>query len=390
MPTIQKHWLMLAVLFLARTTMALQFQTVASTGPFLLDALEMDFAALGALIGLYMLPGVVIALPGGLFGQRFGAKRVVLAGLVLMALGAAMMAVSSSFAAAAAGRLIAGTGAVLLNVMCTKMIADWFAGREIVTAMALLVTSWPFGLAVGLVAFGPLAAAGGWRAVMHLSAFVSVASMLLIAFAYRDPPHAPSPSAARFRLELTGREWLLVGVAAAIWGFYNVAYIVLISFVPELFTARGYALVDASWIVSLIGWVLIPSIPLAGYVVERFGRPNLFMAGGFSIAALAALALPFVASPLIAFGVIALAIGAPAGMIMALPAQALRPESRAVGMGLFFTCYYAALALLPGGAGLARDLSGSPAAPAVFAGAMMLLCLIGLCVFLAAKRMTIK
>jgi predicted MFS family arabinose efflux permease len=390
MPTIQKHWLMLAVLFLARTTMALQFQTVASTGPFLLDALEMDFAALGALIGLYMLPGVVIALPGGLFGQRFGAKRVVLAGLVLMALGAAMMAVSSSFAAAAAGRLIAGTGAVLLNVMCTKMIADWFAGREIVTAMALLVTSWPFGLAVGLVAFGPLAAAGGWRAVMHLSAFVSVASMLLIAFAYRDPPHAPSPSAARFRLELTGREWLLVGVAAAIWGFYNVAYIVLISFVPELFTARGYALVDASWIVSLIGWVLIPSIPLAGYVVERFGRPNLFMAGGFSIAALAALALPFVASPLIAFGVIALAIGAPAGMIMALPAQALRPESRAVGMGLFFTCYYAALALLPGGAGLARDLSGSPAAPAVFAGAMMLLCLIGLCVFLAAKRTTIK
>jgi predicted MFS family arabinose efflux permease len=279
---------------------------------------------------------------------------------------------------------------VLLNVMCTKMVADWFAGREIVTAMALLVTSWPFGLAVGLVAFGPLAAVGGWRSVMHLSALVSVASMLLIVFAYRDPPHAPAPSTASFRLDLTRREWLLVGVAAAIWGFYNVAYIVLISFVPELFTARGYALVDANWIVSLIGWVLIPSVPLAGYVVERFGRPNLFMAGGFSIAALAALALPFVDSPLIAFGVIALAIGAPAGMIMALPAQALRAESRAVGMGFFFTCYYAALALLPGGAGLARDLSGSPAAPAVFAGAMMLLCLIGLCVFLAAKRTTIR
>jgi predicted MFS family arabinose efflux permease len=390
MAAIENRWLMLAVLFLARTTMALQFQTVASTGPFLLDVLGIDFASLGALIGLYMLPGVVIALPGGLFGQRFGAKRVVLAGLVLMALGAAMMAVSSSFAAAAAGRLIAGTGAVLLNVMCTKMIADWFAGREIVTAMALLVTSWPFGLAVGLVAFGPLATAGGWRAVMHLSAFVSVVAMFLIVFAYRDPPHVPAPSAARFRLELKWREWLLVGIAAAIWGFYNVAYIVLISFVPEFFTARGYALVDASWIVSLIGWVLIPSIPLAGYVVERFGRPSLFMAGGFSIAALAALAMPFVDFPLIAFGVIVLAIGAPAGMIMALPAQVLRAESRAGGMGFFFTCYYAALAVLPGGAGLVRDLSGNPAAPAVFAAALMLLCLIGLGLFLAAKRTTIN
>src|SRR5438552_8323124 len=96
MPSIQKRWLMLAVLFLARTTMALQFQTVASTGPLLRDALSIDFAALGTLIGLYMLPGVVIALPGGMVGQRFGAKRVVLAGLVLMALGGAIMAVGSS------------------------------------------------------------------------------------------------------------------------------------------------------------------------------------------------------------------------------------------------------------------------------------------------------
>src|SRR5882724_12715853 len=74
MPVIQNRWLVLAVLFLARTAMALQFQTVASTAPFLIDALAIDFAALGILIGLYMLPGIVIALPGGMLGQRFGAK----------------------------------------------------------------------------------------------------------------------------------------------------------------------------------------------------------------------------------------------------------------------------------------------------------------------------
>jgi predicted MFS family arabinose efflux permease len=390
MPVMQDRWLMLAVLFLARTTMALQFQTVASTGPLLLDALGIDFAALGVLIGLYMLPGVVIALPGGLLGQRFGAKWIVLAGLLLMASGGVVTGTSSSFAAAAAGRLIAGTGAVLLNVMFTKMIADWFAGREIVTAMAILVTSWPLGLAVGLVAFGPLAAAEGWRAIMHLAAFVCAMALFLVQFCYRDPPDLPVVGPARLTFDLTRREWLLILVTAAIWGFYNVAYIVLISFAPELFMTRGYELIDASWIVSLIGWVLIPSIPLAGYVVERIGRPNLFMAGGFAVAAAAALALPFVNAPLIAFGVIVLAIGAPAGMIMALPAQVLRAQSRAGGMGLFFTCYYAALAFLPGGAGLARDLSGSPAAPALFAAAMMLLCLIGLCVFHAARRMKIN
>jgi hypothetical protein len=63
-----------------------------------------------------------------------------------------------------------------------------------------------------------------------------------------------------------------------------------------------------------------------------------------------------------------------------MPAQALRPESRAPGMGVFYTCYYAAMALLPGLAGLARDLTGSPAAPVLFAAIMMpatLVCFVG-------------
>ena len=179
---------MLLLLFLSRTAMGLQFQTVASVRPFLMNALAIDFTAIGVLIGLYMLPGVVIAFPGGMLGQRFGAKGVVVVGLVLMVLGSVTMGVSSSFVGVAAGRLIAGTGAVLLNVMFTKMIADWFAGREIVTAMAVLVSSWPLGLAVGLLVFGPLAEVQGWRMVMYLSALASGAALIAVALGYSDPP----------------------------------------------------------------------------------------------------------------------------------------------------------------------------------------------------------
>jgi hypothetical protein len=85
--------------------------------------------------------------------------------------------------------------------------------------------------------------------------------------------------------------------------------------------------------VSLIGWFLIPAIPLAGFLVERFGRPNLFMASAFTIVVLAAVIMPLVDVPLIPFGIIVLVICVPAGLIMALPAQALRPQSRAGGMG---------------------------------------------------------
>jgi predicted MFS family arabinose efflux permease len=377
---------MLAVLFLARTVMALQFQTVASTGPLLREALSIDFTALGTLIGLYMLPGVFIALPGGMLGQRFGSKRVLLAGLALMAVGGVLMTFAGSFAMAAMARIVSGTGAVLMSVLIARMVTDWFAGREIVTAMAIAISSWPFGLAIGLVLFGPLAAAAGWPVVMDLAAFAAALALLLVAMFYRDPPGMPAAS-AQLTLDLTRREWLLMSIAGVSWGIFNVAYIVLISFAPELFVARGYAETDASRVVSLIGWFLIPSIPLAGALIEKFGRPSLVMFASFLIVAAALVTLPYAAQILVPFAVLVLVIGIPGGPLMALPAQALRPESRASGMGIFFTIFYVMMAVLPGTAGLVRDLTGSVAAPALFAAALVLLCAVGLLLFHAARRL---
>ncbi len=381
------RWVILAVLFLARTAMSLQFQTVASTGSFLIDTFAIDFASLGLLIGIYMLPGVVIALPGGVLGQRFGAKRIVMIGLALMALGGAVMAVGTSYPLLMTGRLISGTGSVFLAVMVAKMTTDWFAGRQIVAAMSTVIVSWPFGLAVGLVTYGSLAQAYGWKAVMLVGVAASVLGLVLIAAIYRDPPDLAVAPVARLTIGLTRREWTLVLIAGAIWGLFNVGYIVLISFAPEVFTARGYSVAQASMIVSFVGWALIPTMPLTGLIVERVGRPATFMLAGFVVAAIAAFAVPFVSMPLVPFTVLVIAIGVPAGLVMSLPAQVLRAERRASGLGVFFTCYFVAMAFLPGAAGLARDISGSPLSPALFAAGMMVLCMLALMLFHVARRM---
>lgn len=377
---------MLLVLFIARTAMAFQFQSVASTAPFLVKAFSIDFAQLGTLVGIYMLPGIFIALPGGMLGQRFGAKNLVLVGLVLMALGGAVMGASASFLTLAAGRLISGVGAVLINVLVTKMVTDWFAGREIVTAMGVLVVSWPLGLALGLLLFAPLAVSHSWNGVMHVAAFTALASLLLVALSYRDPPGMPAGPSSGLSLKLTRDEWLSVSLAGSIWMTYNVGFIVLISFLPELFRAHGYSITEAGRVVSFLGWMLIPTVPLAGYLAERFRQPNLFLIGGLLIAGLAAAVLPFTDEPIVAFSILAVVVGAPAGLIMALPGQALRPQNRAGGMGFYFTWYYAGMAFLPGLAGMARDFTASAAAPALFAAVMMALALVGLTGFRFANR----
>src|ERR1700736_2829573 len=99
--------------------------------------------------------------PGGAIGQRFGDKRTVLGAPLLMLIGGLAMALSNSWTAQIAGRLVAGAGGVLLNVQMTKMVADWFAGKEIATAMAVFVNSWPAGIALSLLTLPSIGTAYG-------------------------------------------------------------------------------------------------------------------------------------------------------------------------------------------------------------------------------------
>jgi cyanate permease len=110
------------------------------------------------------------------------------------------------------------------------------------------------------------------------------------------------------------------------------------------------------------------------------------MHAAFIVSALALAALPLTAAPLIPLGVLLVVPGAVPGLIMALPARTLRAQSRASGMGVYYTVYYALMALVPAGAGLARDVSGSFAASILFAAGVMLLCVVALMLFHAAKR----
>ncbi len=66
--------------------------------------------------------------------------------------------------------------------------------------------------------------------------------------------------------------------------------------------------------------------------------------------------------------------GLPAGPIMSLPAQVLAPSTRAIGMGIFYTVYYAAMMLGPVIGGAGAKWTGSVAAAFDFGAAMLLAC----------------
>jgi len=107
---VSQRWAMLLVIFFTRTSLGFQFQSIAALTPFLVTAFELSWAQVGLLMGLFMLPGVVFALPGGLLGQRFGSLRVVIAGLGLMIVGGMLVSYAGGLGSAALGRTLAGIG----------------------------------------------------------------------------------------------------------------------------------------------------------------------------------------------------------------------------------------------------------------------------------------
>src|ERR1700722_6177553 len=167
--------------------MAFQFQSVASMSPAMMKEYGVGLGDIGLLISLYLAPGIAFALPGGEIGRRFGDKRVVLVGLVLMMIGGLLMALAPSWHWQVAGRVGAGIGGVVLNVLMSKMVTDWFAGKEIATAMAIFVNSWPAGIALCLFLLPMIAAAKGVAAALLLTTAFCAFGFILLAVLYTTP-----------------------------------------------------------------------------------------------------------------------------------------------------------------------------------------------------------
>ena len=129
--------------------------------------------------------------------------------------------------------------------------------RELVTALGVLITSWPLGIALALVTLPRLAAATSWQAAMLASAVLSALALVLVAVAYRS--RQTLSAAARLRFDLARGELALAVLAGLVWTFYNMSLILVLTFGPAWLIAGGDTAAHASMVVSLVSWLLIGS-----------------------------------------------------------------------------------------------------------------------------------
>jgi MFS family permease len=200
-PMIQKHnpnykWYILTLTMLtyaiiagaARLCMPVLFKEIG-------DKLNLSVTAIGMVWGMDPLAGVFIGLPSGLLADRFGIKRTLTVLCLAAGVFGALRGFSVNFITIAATMFLFGLMSAATPSVVPKVTAEWFSGKRLGLANAMLNVAWSIGAMVATMfsatVFSP--ALGGWRNVMFLYAVPAVALGFLWLFTGREPDKTENP-----------------------------------------------------------------------------------------------------------------------------------------------------------------------------------------------------
>jgi len=358
--------------------------SLAAVGVDAADQFQADAATLSmfAVVQLAMYGGMQI--PVGVLLDRFGARPIMVAGMLLMAIGQLTMALSPSVGVAILARVLLGAGDAAVFPGVLRLIALWFPAQR---APVMVQLTGIVGQSGQLVALLPLAAflhATSWTIAFGSIAGLGILFAVLVALLIRNrPPELAADvsvdtDTGAIRVVTSSIDtgvgiraaWAHPGTRLAFWSHFTTPFagsaFILLWGMPFLTAGEGLSTSAAASIIStyvVVGMVVGPVMgDLSRRIPHLRSRVLVLPAIGVQLAAwIAVIAWPGPAPLwlLIALAV-ALAMGGPASMIAFDHARTHNPAHRlstATGVtnaGGFLAALLAILMI-----GLALDLQGA-------------------------------
>ena len=222
-----------------------------------LPAVERDLASSGAsgasigwLINAYLLPLGALVLVGGVAGDRYGRKRMFLAGIAVFTVASLACALAPGFGWLLAARALQGVGAALLVPASLALLGAAFEGEARGRAVGTWAAASAITGALGPLAGGWLVDAVGWRAIFFINLPIAAAAAWL---AWRKVDESRSDDAAP--LDLVGAALATVGLGLATFGLTALAARGADATVHGGAVAGSIAL--AAGVVALVAFVLV-------------------------------------------------------------------------------------------------------------------------------------
>ena len=172
---------------------------LASTGVIAAQRFEVSAGQLSLLAVLSLAVYGALQIPAGVLVDRFGPRRLIAGGAVLVAIGQAVLALAPSFSLAVCGRVLAGAGDAVTFVSILRLVPTWFAPRRVPLVNQLSGILGQLGQAVSAIPLAALVVADGWTAAYLSAAGVTGLVAATAALVLRDGPlgdRNPAPAGA--------------------------------------------------------------------------------------------------------------------------------------------------------------------------------------------------
>ena len=252
--------------------------------PALREALDIGLVQAGFLISMVQLAGMTLGLAVGLAADSLGLRRVMVAGLVLLAAASLVGGFTTDVVALLALRGLEGLGFLLTVMPAPSLIrrivppahldarmGAWAAYMPVATALALLVGP-PWIAAWGWPAWWWLA--GGLSATLALSVWVGLPADL--------PAASQAASAWPARLGQTLRApgpWLV----AAAFAVYSAQWLSMVGFLPSIYAQAGLAPAWAGLATAVAAGVNMVGTVGAGRLLQRGVAPPRLLQTGYGV-----------------------------------------------------------------------------------------------------------
>lgn len=337
----RQAWLVWGVGVLAYTVAVLQRTSFGVAGNQAAERFGSGAAIVGTFVVVQLLVYATMQIPVGVLLDRFGSRRMVVAGLLLMGAGQLTLALAGAVPTALVARLLVGAGDAMIFISVLRLVPAWFPSRRAPFVTQLTGILGQLGQVASTVPLVVLLNGPGWGWAFAGAGALAVLAAVVVLAALRDhPPGAaapgPAPSVAEVRAQLVAaaRE---PGTRLGLWTHFTVQYagtvFALLWGFPFLTAGQGLTTQTAAGLLTLMVAIGMASGPVLARLTARhpLHRSSLVL-GVVALTVVtwtAVLAWPGPAPlPLLVALVVVLAVNGPASMVAFDFARTFNPPSR--------------------------------------------------------------
>ncbi|WP_328325293.1 MFS transporter [Kribbella sp. NBC_00382] len=217
----QNRWLVLGLLAFVQFMLVVDITVVQIALPSIGTDLGLGRQSLTWVVTTYTLVFGGLMILGGRLADVLGARRTLLAGLVVFTLASATSGLAGSAAVLIAGRAAQGLGAALLSPAALAIVATTFHERDRSRALGIWAAIGGAGAAAGVLLGGLLTAGPGWQWIFFVNVPIGAAVFVLLPRLAPGQAHTVRAGVGRRSIDVPGALLVTGATGLLIYGLVN-------------------------------------------------------------------------------------------------------------------------------------------------------------------------